>query len=203
MKIYEADHKSKENSLEKALLEANASVNEVFYRVKEEETGLLKKTKYKTFVLTKQDLKDEINNFFNELSKNINIKISNVVNFEENIIKIKLDSDSNSILIGRDGKTLKSIELLLKQSLFISSGFSFKINIDISDYKEKRIKNLEIQVDKIAKEVLDSKIDVKLDPMNSYERRIAHTVIAKYENLSTKSTGEDPNRYIVISYKQD
>ena len=203
MKVYEAEHKIKETSIEKALLEANAIISEVFYRTKEVESGLLKKIKFRTYVITKHDVKEEINNYFNELSKNMNLKISNIVDIEENIIKIKLDSDNNSILIGKDGKTLKSIELLLKQNIFINSGFSFKVNIDISDYKEKRVRNLEFQVEKIAKEVLESKIDAKLDPMNSYERRIAHTVITKHENLVTKSTGEEPNRYIVISYKKD
>ena len=203
MKLYEAENKNCEISIDKALLEANASSTETFQRTSVIEGGLIKKQKYKTYVLTKSDLKDEITNYFNNLSRKMNIKISSTTNIEDNIIKVKLDSDNNSILIGKDGKTLKSIEMLLKQYIFINSGFSLKFNVDISDYKEKRIKTIEYQVDKIAKEVIKSKIDAKLDPMNSYERRIAHTVVSKYQELSTKSIGEDPNRYIVISYKQD
>ena len=65
--------------------------------------------------------------------------------------------------------------------------------------KEKR---LEREIKKIAKEVITSKIEAKLDPMNSYDRRLVHTIIAEYEDLETESFGENPNRYVVIRHKE-
>ena len=53
---------------------------------------------------------------------------------------------------------------------------------------------------RIAKEVQKTKIDVSLDNMNSYERRIVHNVLTKFKNISTASEGEEPNRHIVIRY---
>ena len=66
----------------------------------------------------------------------------------------------------------------------------------------KKIKNLKYEVSKIAEEVLNSKIEAHLDPMNSYERRIVHTLVSEYKNLETISEGEEPNRYVVIKYKE-
>ena len=54
---------------------------------------------------------------------------------------------------------------------------------------------------KICKEVLKTKVDVQLDPMNSYERRIVHTVISTFHELESESSGSEPNRYIMIKYK--
>ena len=122
---------------------------------------------------------------------------------EDSIYKVFLESDNNAILIGKDGKTLKAIQLLLRQYLNIQTGCNIKINVDISDYKEKKLKLLENTIKKIAKEVIHSKVDAKLDPMNSYERRFVHNLINDYTMLETKSIGEEPNRHIVISYKQD
>ena len=56
---------------------------------------------------------------------------------------------------------------------------------------------------KLAKEVLKTKIDIKLDPMTSFERRIVHNVVNNFEHLATESEGETPNRYVVIKYKED
>ena len=65
----------------------------------------------------------------------------------------------------------------------------------------KKVKRIEREIKKIAKEVLNSKIEAKLDPMNSYERRIVHTIISNFEKLETESFGQDPMRYVVIRYK--
>ena len=78
-----------------------------------------------------------------------------------------------------------------------------KVNLDASNYKAKKNKNLEYEVKKIAKDVLKTKIDAKLDPMTSFERRIVHNVVNNFENLMTESVGETPNRCVVIKYKED
>ena len=80
---------------------------------------------------------------------------------------------------------------------------SIKLNLDISNYKAKKVKNMQYQVKQIAKDVLKSHVEAKLDPMNSYERRIVHTLISEFDNLCTESVGEEPNRCVVIKYKED
>lgn len=203
MKMYVGEGKTEQLAKQKALEEAIASEKEVFLKLEEMKGSLLKKTKYKAYVITKQEIKDELNNYINELSKFMGIKMKSTIEEEDSIYKVFLDSDNNSILIGKDGRTLKAIQLLLRQYINIQTGFNIKINVDVSDYKEKKLKILENTIKKIAREVIHSKIEVKLDPMNSYERRFIHNLINDYTMLETRSEGEEPNRCIVISYKQD
>ena len=112
-------------------------------------------------------------------------------------------ADKNGLLIGKDGNTLKSIQLLLRQSLRKYGKFDIKVNLDVAGYKAKRERNITYEAKKIAREVMRSHVDAKLDPMNSYERRIVHTAIADFKNIETESEGTEPNRCVVIKYKED
>ena len=70
-------------------------------------------------------------------------------------------------------------------------------------YKQNKEKRLESVAKKVCKEVLNTKVEAKLDPMNSYERRIIHNTVGKFDKLKSESFGEEPQRYVVISYKED
>ena len=72
--------------------------------------------------------------------------------------------------------------------------------LDVEDYKEKVSKHLEYNVKKIAREVKKTGVSAKLDPMNSYERRIVHNILSNNKKVSTISEGEEPNRHVVIKY---
>ena len=69
--------------------------------------------------------------------------------------------------------------------------------------KEKHEKSLEILAKKIAKEVATTKIEAKLDSMNSYERRIIHNTLTNNKKVYTESEGEEPNRYVIIKPKEE
>ena len=133
----------------------------------------------------------------------MNIKIQYELNETDGIYNLTLVSENNPILIGREGKTLESLQLLLRQAVQKQTGHSIKVNIDISGYKNKKMKNLEYEVKKIAREVQTSKIDASLDPMNSYERRRIHTLISEMKNLTTESVGEGKERHIIIKYVEN
>ena len=93
-----------------------------------------------------------------------------------------------------------AIQAILRQQVYNEIGVYPYILLDVENYKEKKISRLERDAKRIAREVLKTKVDVKLDDMNSYERRIIHNALTKYKNLSTTSEGEEPNRHIVIRY---
>ena len=78
-----------------------------------------------------------------------------------------------------------------------------KLNLDVSNYKVKKLKNIERLVHGIAKDVEESGLTVSLDPMNSYERRLVHTIISEYPNLTTESVGEGKDRHVTIKYKEN
>ena len=77
------------------------------------------------------------------------------------------------------------------------------IIIDVGNYKEKRVKSIEILAKRLAREAHKTKTEVTMDSMNSYERRIVHNAVNEISGVVTKSEGEEPNRYIVISVRKE
>ena len=78
----------------------------------------------------------------------------------------------------------------------------FKFVLDVSNYKKHKEKRLMLLAKNIAKEVLKTGVEVNLDPMNSYERRIVHNTLSNFKNIVTESSGEEPNRYVVIKKRE-
>lgn len=113
-------------------------------------------------------------------------------------IYYQIQSKENALLIGRDGKTLDAIQTLLKTYLHNYTDEKLTVSLDIGQYKQNRKKQLEILATKLAKEVAFTRVEVRLDPMNSYERRIIHTKLAEWRDVFTESEGEGENRQIVI-----
>ena len=116
-------------------------------------------------------------------------------------ITFNVNSDNNGLIICREGKTLQSIQVLTSQVVNQYTNKHLKVLVDIGSYKENQIKKLEALAKKTAKEVLHSKIDAKLDPMNAYDRRIIHNTLSDWKNIQTVSNGVEPNRYLTIKYK--
>lgn len=199
--LYKYEGKNKEELENKIFSELNTPKEELFIKEKEEEGTLFKTKKYIYEVAKKEDIIAFVKNYIEELSNNFGVKIKSEVRFKEDVLSIILVSDNNAIIIGKEGRTLSAIQILLKNVLSNKIVFNIKVNIDASNYKAKKQKNLEYEIKKIAKDVLKSHVDVKLDPMNSYDRRCVHNVVATFENLKSESFGENPNRYVVISYK--
>lgn len=107
-------------------------------------------------------------------------------------------SAENALLIGREGRTLEAFQTLLKVYLYNFAEDKLSVSLDIGGYKENRRKQLEILATKVAKDVARTRIEVKLDPMNSYERRIIHTKLAEWRDVYTESQGEGENRAIIV-----
>ncbi|MBQ9011932.1 MAG: KH domain-containing protein [Bacilli bacterium] len=203
MEIVKQEAKTKEEALEKALEELNVREDETYYYFEETEGGLFKGKKYVAVVTTKYAIKDFIKEFLNELAKKMNTKFSIEVKETEVGYNVLVIGDQTSVLIGKDGRTLNSIQTVLRQAIKKEGRFDVKVNIDISDYKAKRENRIEREAKKLCREVLKTKIEVKLDPMNSYERRLVHNVVSKFDNLETHSEGEGKERAVIISYKED
>ena len=192
-----------EEALQKCLRTLELDETEIYIDTKELEPSENNKNKIEITVLPKSEvieyIKEIVQNIGNALVSNITTKVSDT----NDVLNVLIYSDVNPILIGKDGKNLSAIQTIIKQSIFKKFNRNVKITVDIANYKTKKIKNLKYEVTKIAKEVLNSKVEAHLDPMNSYERRIVHTLISEFENLETISEGEEPNRYVVIKYKEN
>ena len=197
---YTYEDKTIEKALEKCLNDLNVNKDDIYYKEEIQKGSLLKASKAIIEVIKKDDIKILINNFIKEIEKYINLTIKADIYFTNENIKVILDSENNAVLIGKNGKMLNSIQTLLKKYIENETSMNLKVYIDIENYKQKKIENLEKNVRKIINEVLLTKIDAKLDEMNSYERRIVHNIVSEYDFIISESFGETPHRYVVIKY---
>ena len=196
----EYEGKDREELLVKIQEELKLPLSELYIQEETTQAGLFKGQQYKLTVVTKPDVRTFIEEYVQEFSNLTNIKIDYKLTEEEDFFQLVLDGENNPILIGREGKTLEYFQILLRQALLKNVGQTIHINVDIAGYKEQKLKNIERQMEEIAKEVLSSKIDVTLDPMNSYERRKVHSIISPIEHLKTESVGEGKEilQYMII-----
>lgn len=118
----------------------------------------------------------------------------------ENDVYANIVGENLGVLIGYHGEAMEAIQHLLNTHLFNKLKGAKRVFIDVSGYRAKRANDLKELAHKIAGRVLENKRSYKLDPMNSFERRIVHEELSKTEHILTHSEGEDPNRYLVIEY---
>lgn len=202
LKITKIEAKNKDDALNKALEAQNVRSDETYYYFDEIEGGLFKGKKYCVNLVTKYDVKKFLKDFLNDLAYRMNTKFDIEVKESEVGFSIVLISDDNAALIGKDGKTLNSIQTILRQAIKCYGNFDFKINLDVSDYKARRENRIIREAKKICREVRKTKMDVTLDPMNSYDRRLFHNVACEYDHVVSHSEGEGKERHVIISYEE-
>lgn len=203
LELVRLEAKNKELALNNALEKLNAEISEVYYYFDEIDGGLFSSKKFRVSMVTKYSIKEYIKKILKDLEYYMNSKFEIEIMENEYGYSVIIISENSAVLIGKDGKMLDSIQNILRQTIRKLGKFDIKVNLDISNYKVKKEKNIVFEVKKIAKEVLSSGVAAKLDPMNSYERLIVHNTISKYDKLTTESIGETPNRYVVIKLKED
>lgn len=119
--------------------------------------------------------------------------------------KIDIIGSETGILIGHHGETLDSIQYLVNLSALRKTksrdGDYVKIVVDIENYREKREETLRSLARRMAARAVRYKRNVFLEPMNAYERRIIHSELQSFENVSTHSVGADRDRKIIITYE--
>ncbi len=202
MKKNEYIGKSLEELKEKALKELNINETEAYFFQEEEEGGFLKGKKVKLIVLIKYEIVEYCKDFIKEIIGKMGIEVNLEAKVREDCITINLISDNNSILIGRNGKTIDSLQLLLRSSIQNKTGYKINILLDVGSYKEQKTSNLEYIIKKLALVVKRTGAEIKLDPMNSYERRVVHNICNEFDGIITESIGEEPNRYIIIKLEK-
>ncbi|MFA5407303.1 MAG: R3H domain-containing nucleic acid-binding protein [Bacilli bacterium] len=202
MKTYVYEGKNLEELKEKALLELGKEENDVFMKSEEGEVGLFKSKKYKLEVLVKEEVLSSIKEQLLDIINKMGIEANLEAKIRDDHYKIVLFSNNNAVLIGKGGRTIESLQSILKHSFYNKTKFNINITLDVEDYKEKQLRRIKMLATNTAKEVLETGVEVKLDSMNSYERRLVHEEVSKIEGLHTISEGEEPNRYVVIKVNE-
>ena len=199
MKTYTFEGKNLEELTLQALKELNVKEDEMLTEVKEETVGLLRKKKYTLNVVLKSDVLEYSKKLLKDIVEGMGIKDVIIESQrKENFIKLTLHSSDNSILIGRNGRTLSSLQNIIRSSVSNQIGIFVNIILDVENYKIKQEHNIERLAKKLAKEVLRTKEPIAMDSMNSYERRLVHNALSNFKGITSDSEGEEPNRRIVI-----
>ena len=202
MNKYYYEGKTKEQAIELALEDLKITEEDLIINKVEEKSNLLKKS------VTIEVLNiNEIIAFIKETISEIIRKMSAEGNLEvrrrEENITITIFSDNNAILIGKNGKNVSALQLIVRQMVNSKLSKPLSIIIDVGNYKEKRAKNIEYLAKKLAREAYKTKTEITMDSMNSYERRIVHSILADDKYVYTESIGEEPNRKVVIKLKEE
>ncbi len=201
MKKYIYEGKTKEEAIEKALTELKVADKNLIVNVLEEKNTLLKKF-VKIEVINYNDLVDFIKETIIEITKLMGMTVNLEVRRRDDNVTIKIFSDHNAVMIGKNGSTIEALQTIIRQIVHNETKEFIGVILDVENYKEKRVKNLEYLAKKVAKEVRDTKVETKLDSMNSYERRIIHSTLSDNKYVYTESVGEEPNRCVVIKPKE-
>lgn len=159
-------------------------------------------------VVLGEEIRDEkseqIRTFLSGLLEHMDAKAEvKVYEVEKNRYKVILEGEKLGALIGRRGETLDAIQQLTNYS--INRGGESKrarVQIDAENYREKREESLERLAQKVAGKVVKYRRNVTLEPMNAYERHVIHAALQDYPDVTTYSTGTEPNRRIVVAYSR-
>ena len=201
MEVKEFEGKDLEELIESSLEELNISKEEAIIVSEETKGNLLKKKSYKIKVYELKNIQEYVKNYLTEMTKLMGIDVTFESKIRDEQIYIKMYSDNNSLLIGKDGRTLSSLMTIVKQMLNTKYSINPHILLDVENYKENQEKRIERLAKKLAREVVRTKVEIKLDNMNSYERRIVHNVLSNDKKVCTISEGEEPNRHVIIKLK--
>ena len=202
MKKYTYQAKTFEEAKNMALAELMEQQENLYIKEIENSTKLFNK-KSVIEVVKKEDVLEYIKELIKSITKYMGLTVNMEVKKRDDNVTISLYSDNNAILIGKEARTLNALTTIIKQSVFNQIGTYYNFVLDVSEYKEKQQYFIERAAKKTAKEVARTKVEAKLEPMNSYERRIVHNALTNFRGVYTESEGVEPHRYVVIKPKNE
>ena len=205
MKEYIYEGKTEDEALNLALYELNLTKDDVFYTVKEEKKGLFKAKKYQVIITKKEDYINDIKTFLLDILSKMGVKdakLEVLKNDEHIYMNIFAEDEYKPVLIGKGGKNLAALNQIIRQMLN-NMGVNLKVNIDTGSYKKDRERRIASLARKLARDVVRTKVEVTMDPMNSYERRIVHNALSNNKYVITESVGFDPDKKVVIKLKEE
>ena len=143
----------------------------------------------------------KIEQFLNGLMAHLNVQATpEIFATSEGGYKVILQGENLGAIIGRRGETLDAIQQLTNYSMNHGQSKRVRIHIDAEGYRAKREESLQHLAQKVAGKVTKYRKNMTLEPMNAYERHVIHTALQDYPNVTTYSTGVEPNRRTVVAY---
>lgn len=141
--------------------------------------------------------------FLIEVLDKMNIKADVESQYMDHALSLKIvgiDERDTGIIIGRHGETLDALQYLVNLVANRHADHYIRVSLDVNNYREKRVKSLENLAHSMARKAKKYKKNMRLEPMNPYERRIIHSTLQNVSQITTTSDGEEPYRRVIIKY---
>lgn len=217
MEEIERSAPSVEEALEAALEELGATEQQVVVQIVQEPRGgflgvgsqdaiVRVRLKNRPGDLTEDDLEEQgeiAADFLEGLLTRMGLTAGIELNFEDGTMYVDIlgtdpDDEDMGLLIGRHGQTLEALQELTRIAVIHRTGLRSRVVVDVEDYKKRQRDRLEARAREIAKRVARSGQEEELEPMNPYERKLVHDVVAAVEGVTSSSRGEEPERFVVV-----
>lgn len=199
MKTYTG--KTLEEVVARACEEAKVEERDLNYRIIEEKKGFFsKKAVIEVYFVSDaiEFIESYITNVIQSLGLTVEVTSTEV---EGGGIKSVINTSHNAILIGKNGRTLHSLNELVRVAVNSRFHKRYRVLLDINSYKDDKYEKLIQLATRVAKEVARTKINVTLDPMTPDERRVIHNALSAFKQIKTESSGSGNHRQISILYK--
>ena len=128
--------------------------------------------------------------------------VPHAVKTDDDTYHVELVGENLGMLIGRRGDTLDAIQHLTNYTINRDASKRSRINVDAESYRAKREESLRRLARKVAGKVTRYRRNITLEPMNAYERHVIHATLQDADDVTTFSTGTEPNRRVVIAYEK-
>ena len=189
--------KTYEEAVNKAKIDLQELEENLIINTKEEKKTILSK-KIEIEVIEKREVKEYLKKVIKSLLKDMGFDVDLEITVNNDTPTYRLYSTNDALLIGKDGKNLKALTTVVNAIMTKEINSNYRFLIDVSDYKERNDRKIESLAKKLAREVKATKVEVKMDSMNSYQRRLVHNILNNNKYVYTESVGEEPNRCVVI-----
>ena len=147
---------------------------------------------------------EQIRTFLTGLMEHLHVQaVPEITLTPEGSYKVVLQGQGLGAIIGRRGETLDAIQQLTSYAVNRSGSGRVRVQLDAENYREKREQSLQHLARKVAAKVTKYRRSVTLEPMNAYERHVIHTALQDVPNVTTYSTGTEPNRRVIVAYDRE
>ena len=195
----------KEEIVEKSVKPVEAEeVKETEEAVKSEETEEEQDNEPDVTIDRNDELFITSKNFLKQMIEDMGIDCDIESRTEGNMIKFNIMCSEESdigIIIGKRGETLDSLQYIVNLVTNRNADTYIRVILDCNQYRSKRERSLQKLARRLADKAIQTGRDIKLEPMNPYERRIIHTYLQNDEKVNTFSQGNEPNRRVIIKRK--
>lgn len=214
MSVTEFQGIDENEALENASAALGISIDKLRYEVVEsKKKGIFSKGNVKinvyvdeesnsSFNKDKKDVEEKIITYLEELLSKMALPGKVTVSFrEENRLGLNIKSDDSSIIIGKKGKTLDALQLIM--NIVANNMFEdgLKVIVDIEGYRNRRQQMIVYFAQRVADQVRRTRRSRLLEPMNPFERRLIHTALNDLDDIETESEGAGLYKQVRVSFK--